>query len=52
MDIKIDLSSIKLKTERLILRAFENRDLKDLYEYAKIPGLGDGRLGPSPKPRR
>ena len=41
MDIKIDLSSIKLKTERLILRAFENRDLKDLYEYAKIPGLGE-----------
>lgn len=41
MDIKIDFTDLVIKTDRLILRAFKDPDLKDLYEYAKIPGLGE-----------
>lgn len=37
----IDFTKLNLKTERLTLRAFEDSDLEDFYEYAKIPGLGE-----------
>lgn len=30
-----------LETERLILRNWQEKDLDDLYEYAKIPGVGE-----------
>ncbi|ALS17194.1 MULTISPECIES: GNAT family N-acetyltransferase [Clostridium] len=30
-----------LETERLILRNFKESDLDDLYEYAKVPGVGE-----------
>ena len=38
-DFKID--GIRLETERLILRAFKNSDLKDFYEYASVDGVGE-----------
>ena len=41
MDTKIDLSNIVLETDRLILRAFREDDLKDLYNYASVPGVGE-----------
>ena len=40
MDAEIDISGIELKTERLTLRPFEISDLEDLYEYAKVDGVG------------
>ena len=30
-----------LETERLILRNWEEKDLDDFYEYAKVPGVGE-----------
>lgn len=41
MDIKVDFTDLKIKTDRLILRAFDDKDLEDFYAYAKTPGLGE-----------
>ena len=38
-DFKID--GKVLETDRLILRAFEEDDLDDFYEYASVPGVGE-----------
>lgn len=38
-DFKID--GKVLETDRLILRAFEEDDLDDFYEYSSIPGVGE-----------
>ena len=40
MNAAIDISSITLKTERLILRPWRQEDLDDFYEYAKVDGVG------------
>lgn len=40
MNIKVDISNIILKTERLLLRPWELKDLDDFYEYAKVEGVG------------
>lgn len=37
----IDIRNTKIETERLILRPFEEKDADDLYEYAKVPGVGE-----------
>ncbi|WP_296111989.1 GNAT family N-acetyltransferase [uncultured Anaerococcus sp.] len=41
MDIKVDFTDLVIKTDRLVLRAFNDNDLEDFYEYAKTPGLGE-----------
>jgi len=41
MDIQIDITNIKLETQRLILRPWQERDLEDLFEYACVPGVGE-----------
>ena len=41
MDIKVDFTDLVIKTDRLVLRAFNDNDLEDLYDYAKTPGLGE-----------
>lgn len=41
MDIEIDVTNIRLETPRLILRAFKEGDLNDLYEYASVDGVGE-----------
>lgn len=41
MDIKVDFTDLVIKTDRLILRTFNDNDLEDLYDYAKTPGLGE-----------
>lgn len=41
MNCTIDVSKIRLETERLVLRPFSGDDLDDLYEYASIPGVGE-----------
>lgn len=40
MNAKIDISNVILKTDRLILRPFKLEDLDDLYEYARVDGVG------------
>ena len=37
----VDISSVKLETERLILRPFEVKDLEDFFEYASVEGVGE-----------
>ncbi len=41
MDIKVDITDLVIKTDRLVLRAFNDNDLEHLYSYAKTPGLGE-----------
>lgn len=41
MNAYIDLSAVTLKTERLILRPFAQKDLNDLFSYASEPGVGE-----------
>ena len=41
MNVEIDISNVKLETERLILRAWEITDLDDFFEYASINGVGE-----------
>lgn len=40
MNAEIDISEIKLETNRLIIRKWKSSDLKDFYEYAKVDGVG------------
>lgn len=40
MNAEIDISGITLKTERLILRPWQQEDLDDFYEYAMVDGVG------------
>ena len=41
MDIPIDVSRVRIVTDRLMLRPFEESDLHDFNAYAKIPGVGE-----------
>lgn len=40
MNASIDISNTVLKTDRLILRAWQQEDLEDFYEYASVDGVG------------
>lgn len=40
MNAAVDLSGVVLETERLILRPWKRTDLYDLYEYARVDGVG------------
>ena len=40
MNAPIDLTGIKIKTPRLLLRPFKKRDLADFNAYAKVDGVG------------
>ena len=37
----IDVTDIRIETDRLILRPFTEQDLSDLNEYARVPGVGE-----------
>ena len=41
MNAEFALNGIQLETERLILRAFEQSDLDDFFEYASVEGVGE-----------
>ena len=41
MNIKIDISNIVIKTERLVLRPWKETDLDDFFEYAGVDGVGE-----------
>lgn len=36
----IDVTNIRIETQRLILRPWRESDLEDFYEYAKVDGVG------------
>mgnify|MGYP003296226414 CR=1 FL=1 len=36
----VDVTDIRIETERLILRAWKETDAEDFYEYAKVDGVG------------
>ena len=40
MNTEIDISSVILHTERLILRPWRESDLEDFFEYASVDGVG------------
>lgn len=40
MYAQVDTTGIRLETERLILRPWEQGDLQDFYEYAHVDGVG------------
>ena len=40
MNAPIDISGVTLRTERLVLRPWRESDLGDLYEYARVDGVG------------
>ena len=41
MNTEIDISNIRLETERLILRTWKITDLDDFFEYASVDGVGE-----------
>ncbi|QQK07999.1 GNAT family N-acetyltransferase [Miniphocaeibacter halophilus] len=41
MNVDVNISNIKLETDRLILRSWEITDLEDFYEYASVEGVGE-----------
>lgn len=40
MNVDIDISKVKLKTERVILRPWNKNDLNDFFEYASVEDVG------------
>ena len=41
MNAPIDVTNIRIETERLILRPWRETDAEDFYEYASVPGVGE-----------
>ena len=37
----VDVTDIRIETDRLILRQWRDTDVQDLYEYASVPGVGE-----------
>lgn len=40
MYANVDVTNIRLETERLLLRPWRQEDLQDFYEYARVDGVG------------
>ena len=40
MNAPVDVTDIRIETDRLILRAWRETDLEDFYEYARVDGVG------------
>ncbi|WP_124065693.1 GNAT family N-acetyltransferase [Clostridium sp. E02] len=41
MDVCIDCSKEVIETKRLILRGWKEEDIKDMFEYASVKGVGE-----------
>ena len=41
MNAPIDVTNIRIETERLILRPWKESDVDDFFEYASVPGVGE-----------
>lgn len=40
MNAEIDITNVRLETDRMIIRPWKADDLKDFYEYASVDGVG------------
>lgn len=40
MMTEVDISGVRLETERLVLRPWEQKDLMDFFQYASVDGVG------------
>ena len=40
LNAKLDITTVRLKTKRLYLRPWQDADLADFYEYARVDGVG------------
>lgn len=40
MNAPVDVTNIRIETERLLLRPWKESDLADFYEYARVDGVG------------
>lgn len=40
MTAPVDVTNIRIETDRLLLRAWQETDVEDFYEYAKVDGVG------------
>ena len=40
INANVDLTGVVLETDRLLLREWNEADLADLFEYAKVDGVG------------
>ena len=49
MNAKVDVTNIKIGTERMLLRPFKTSDLEDLFEYVSVPGVGENAGWPHHK---
>ncbi len=41
MNTPVDISNIRIETERLLLRGWQQADLQDLFAYSRIPEVGN-----------
>ena len=41
MNAPVDVTDVRIETDRLILRPWHPDDLEDLYEYASVSGVGE-----------
>ncbi len=41
MNAPINITDIRIETDRMILRPWQETDLADFYEYASVPGVGE-----------
>ena len=41
MNAPVDISCVRIETERLVLRPWRESDLCDFFEYASVPGVGE-----------
>lgn len=41
MDVVTNIENTIIKTDRLLLRAWQETDLNDFFEYASVPGVGE-----------
>ena len=47
MNAPIDVTNIRIETTRLILRPWQESDLADFYEYARVEGVGEMEYAPT-----
>lgn len=41
MNASVDVTNIRIETDRLVLRPWRESDLEDFYEYASVEGVGE-----------
>lgn len=52
MNAEIDISNVVLRTERLVLRPWQESDLDDFFGYASVDGVGEMAGGRTTKQRK